>query len=99
LTPAPSIVGFVWMIRLTGLIDTVVPPAVKTLRVYNGCRAVSPPRPTSAAPLAQIDNLFRRPLASASSNTVRETNVDVNRLAASPIERVTANPRIGPVPN
>jgi hypothetical protein len=36
---------------------------------------------------------------SMTSNSVFETNVDVNRLAASPTVSVTANPRIGPAPN
>ena len=34
-----------------------------------------------------------------SSNSVRETNIDVNTLASSPMDSVVAKPRIGPVPN
>ena len=37
--------------------------------------------------------------ASASSNSVFDTNVDVNRFDSRPTASVTAKPRIGPVPN
>ena len=44
-----------------------------------------------------IDGVWR--LESSSSNSVFDTNIEVNRLTKSPTESVTAKPRIGPVPN
>ena len=37
--------------------------------------------------------------ASAISNSVFDTKIDVNRFEIRPRNSVTANPRIGPVPN
>src|SRR5262245_40523789 len=68
----------------------IVPPSRKTPRVYSG---------SQISPRNQIDNLSSLRVAIASSNSVLEANVGVNRFDASPIERVTAKPLIGPVPN
>ena len=44
------------------------------------------------------DRLFAL-LEGTSSNKVFDTKVDVKRFDTRPIDSVTANPRIGPVPN